>query len=261
MDKKERSEIGISKFLDELAASSTTQTANEMRTQLFAFTEVRSKLSELEQKGIQILEPDFLQRYEVELEGEYKKRATLDFVLRNENVELQLEVKFPGDTGTSLIKQDFQRYYEVLSDNAKTEEILVTWVNGDFLTLSLDLSQIQRYLSEEGKVIIEASLLTPFPEAVQHAFDKYRPDWMRALRMVLGKVPRYDSRELFVEALRNNIEKLKKTAEMRRYADRKQAIESISNSDIEALEQIFDEGQISKLTVEYIDKRLKQLGF
>lgn len=231
-----------------------------MRSQLLAFTKVRSALSELELKGIQVLEPDFVERYELGLSKREKPASALDFILRKENVELQLEVKCRRDKEMSLLRQDFERYHTVLSNNAKTEEILITWVDGDLPTLALDLSQIQKYLSGREKVSFEVSLLEPLLEAVMHAFERHRPDWSKAMEIALGKGPRYNARELFIEALRANIERLKATAEMRRYPDRKQVAQSISEADIRNLERIFDESRTGKVTPEYVEEMLRQLA-
>jgi len=260
MDKKEEKGLGITQFLNELAARSTTQTSAEMRSQLLAFMKVRSALSELELKGIQILEPDFVERYELDLSKREKPASALDFILRKENVELQLEVKYRKDKEMTLFRQDLERYHTVLSNNAKTEELLITWVDGDLPTLALDLSQIQRYLSGREEVSLEVSSFEPLCEAVMHAFERHRPDWSKAVEIALGKGPRYDARQLFIEALRANIDKLKATAEMRRYPDRKQVAQSISESDIRNLERIFDESRTGKLTPEYVEGLLRELA-
>lgn len=259
MERKERNSTGIPQFFDELVARSATQTSAEMRSQLLAFTKVRSALSELELKGIQILEPDFVERYELGLAKQQKPASALDFILRKENVELQLEVKCRRGKDILLLRQDFERYHTVLSNNAKTEEILITWVDSDLPSLMLDLSQIQKYLSGGEQVSIEVSLLEPLLEAVMHTFERHRPDWSKAVEIALGKGPRYDARELFIESLKANIERLKATAEMRRYPDRKQVAQSISDSDIWNLERIFDESRTGKLTPEYVEEKLKQL--
>lgn len=259
MDKKERKGLGITQFFNELVARSATQTAAEMRSQLLAFTKVRSVLSELELRGIQILEPNFVERYQFGLSKRGKPASALDFILRKENVELQLEVKFRRDKELVLLRQDFTRYHTVLLNNAKTEEILITWVDGDLPTLPLDVSQIQKYMSGQEKVFLEVSSLEPLLEAVMHAFERHRPDWSKAVEIALAKGPRYDARELFIEALRANIERLKATAEMRRYPDRKQVAQSLSESDIMNLEQIFDESRTGKLTPEYVEEMLRQL--
>lgn len=259
MDKEEEKGLGITQFLDELAARSTTATSAEMRSQLLAFTKVRSALSELELEGIQILEPDLVERYELGLSKREKPASALDFILRKKNVELQLEVKCRRDKEMSLLKQELERYRTVLSNNAKTEELLITWVNGDLPTLALGLPQIQKYLFGLEEMPLERSLLEPLHEAVWHAFERHRPDWSKAAEIVLTKGPRYDTRGLFIEALRANVEKLKATAEMRRYPDRKQVAQSISVLDISNLERLFDESRIKKLTPEYVEEMLRDL--
>jgi hypothetical protein len=250
----------IAQFLDEVAARSKTQTAAEMRAHLLAFSKVRSVLSKLELEGIQVLEPDFIERYELDLSKGTGTKSVLDFVLRKENVEIQLEVKYRESKDISLSIQDLHLYYEVLSNNSKTEEILITWANEKLPTLALDLAQLQRYISKGKHVSVETSSLRTLEEAVKDAFDRHMPDWYKVVKIAPGKGVRYDPKQLFVESLNANVAKIRATAEMRRYADRKQVSESITNQDIRSLVQIYEEGRVSKLTPEYLEERLRQIA-
>jgi hypothetical protein len=260
MEENDEGSKGITQFLDEVAARSKTQTAAEMRAHLLAFSKVRSVLSKLELEGIQVLEPDFVERYELDLSKRKEAKPALDFVLRKENVEIQLEVKYQEGKVVSLSIQDLRQYCDVLSNNSKTEEILVTWVGEELPTLALNLAQLQKYISKESQVSMEASSLKTLEEAVMDAFDRHMPDWYKAVKIAPGKGVRYDPKQLFVESLNANVAKIRATAETRRYADRKQVSESITDQDIRSLVQIYEEGRVSKLTPEYLEGRLKQIA-
>lgn len=255
----------IVQFLDEIAARSKTETAAEMRAYLVAFSKVRSVLSRLELKGIQVLEPDTLERYEVDLSKQQETKSALDFILRKENVEIQLEVKYREKKDREkkdlyLSIQDLRHYCEVLYNNSKTEEILVTWVGDELPTLALNLAQLQRYISKKNQISVEVSLLRTLEEAVMDAFDRHMPDWYKAVAIAPGKGTRYDPKQLFVEALTANVAKIKAMAEKRRYTDRKQVSESITDQDIRNLMQIFDEGQTVRLPSKHIEERLRQIA-
>jgi hypothetical protein len=250
----------IIQFLDEIAARSKTETAAEMRAHLLAFSKIRSVLSKLELKGIQVLEPDSIERYEVDLSERKAAKSALDFVLRKENVEIQLEVKYREGKDISLSIQDLRQYYEVLSNNSKTEEILVTWVGEELPTLALNLAQLQKYISKGNQISVEASSLKKLEEAAMVAFDRHMPDWYKAVKIAPGKGVRYDPKQLFVESLTANVVKIKEMAETRRYADRKQVSESITEQDVRSLVQIYDEGLAGKLTPERIEEKLKQIA-
>lgn len=250
----------IVQFLDEIAARSKTETAVEMRAYLVAFSKVRSILSRLELKGIQVLEPDTLERYEVDLSKKQETKSALDFILRKENVEIQLEVKYREKKDLCLSIQDLRHYCEVLGNNSKTEEILVTWVGDELPTLALNLAQLQRYISKKDQISVEVSLLRTLEEAVMDAFDRHMPDWYKAVDIAPGKGTRYDPKQLFVEALTANVAKIKAMAEKRRYTDRKQVSESITDQDIRNLMQIYDESQTIRLSSEHIEERLRQIA-
>ena len=122
------------------------------------------------------------------------------------------------------------------------------------------MAQLQKYISKESQVSIEASSLKTLEEAVMDAFDRHMPDWYKALEIAPGKGARYDPKQLFVESLTANVAKIKAMAETRRYADRKQVSESITDQDVRSLVQIYDEGRAGKLTPERIEEKLKQIA-
>ncbi len=250
---------GITQFLEEMASSGRTETAADMRAHLLAFSKIRSVLSKLELKGVQVLEPDSIERYEVDLSKRKEAKPALDFVLRKENVEIQLEVKYRERKDISLSIQDLRQYYEILSNNSKTEDILVTWVGEELPTLALNLAQLQKYISKGKQISVEASSLKKLEETVIDVFDRHMPDWYKAIQIPPGKGVRYDPKQLFVESLTANVVKIKEMAETRRYADRKKASESITDQDVQSLVQIYDEGRVGKLTPERIEERLKQI--
>ena len=138
----------------------------------------------------------------------------------------------------SLSIKELGQYRDVLSNNSKTEELLITWAEEELPTFALNLAQLQKYISKGEDIIVEASLLKKLEEAVTEAFDRQMPDWYKAVKVAPGKGFRYDPKQLFLESLAENVAKLKAMAENRRYEDRKQVSESITAQDIQDLVQI-----------------------
>lgn len=253
--------LSINKFLNDLTARNSTATAVEMRAYLLAFNKVRSALTELKIEGLQVLEADSVESYELGLGKQEKPVPTLDFILRKENVELQLDVKYSPSGTLFLTRQDLERYHSVLARSAKTEEILVVWANGDLPTFIIDLSVIQHYLSSmKGlRTSIKTSLLKPLQQAVVYAFEQHRPIWIKPAEIVVSKVP-YDIRGLFTEAIIKRIEEVKATLGSRRSPDRKKAIESITDYDIKTLKRIFDNSQTAMIDSDYIEQEFRKLS-
>ncbi len=259
MDEVNKYDAGITRFLEELSSTNLSDSASEIRSQLRAYTIVRSVLEEFKASGVRVFElPSYLERYESIRAQKSYPETELDFILRQENVELQLEVKCHSTETMSLTAKELQRYQQILSISAKTQEILVVWVNGDLPTLAIDLSRIQRYRSElkADSWHVPIGLLQPLSDAIKSVFDRHMPVWLKPLEISVVKGPKYDVYGLFKKALYAKIGELKATVDRRRYEDRKQAIESITESDIRLLEHIFSKNQAGGLAEEQIEKEL-----
>lgn len=262
MGEVNRYDAGINRFLEELSSTSLSGTASQMRSQLRAYAIVRSVLEKFRFSGVRVFElPSYLERYERSRAQKAYSETELDFMLRIENVELQLEVKCRSTETISLTINDLQRYQEILRISAKTQEILVVWVNEDLPTMAIDLSKIQRCLLEikgtDWSVPKEA--LQPLPDAIKSAFDRHMPVWLKPSEISVIKGPRYDVHDLFKKALLARIQEFKNTIDRRRYEDRKQAINSITDFDVRVLEQIFDKCQLKELGEEQIEAEFRKL--
>lgn len=259
MSRKEEYNSGITRFIEELAATSLSETASDMRTRLEAYTKVRSVLSKLRSSGVRIFElPDFVDRYEFARGKKEYTPVELDFILRIENVELQIDVKSYPSKNIVLTRKDLQRYQQLLALNAKTQEILIVWVNRELPTLAVDLSKIQKYLltmKGEGWPV-PTEMLQPLPDAIKTAFNRHMSIWLKPADISVVKGPQYDVRELFGKALRSKIKNLKATSHMRRHLDKKQAIQSITDTDVQVLEHIFSEIQEKAIPTEDVEAKL-----
>ena len=262
MENEEKYNEGLERFLDELSARSTTGTVSEMKAQLLAFSKVRSTLAILEQKGICVLSGyNPLKRYESTLQKRKRSPKEFDFVLRKETFELQLDVKLHRTKEIYLMRQDLENYLSVLRENAKTNEVLVVWVDDDLPTLTMNLSMIQKYLStfQGNRQLINRQLLEPLVNAIDSTFARLMNVWIEPEEISIPKEPHYDVRKLFGDSLKAKIEDLKATSDRKRLPDKKIAIESIVGPDIALLEQIFDESRAEELSIEKVESKLKKL--
>lgn len=177
MASREEYDTGLMRFLEEITADTSSGTASEKLAQLTAYSKVRSVLSKLELPGVRVFEgTSFLERYEISLAKEEREVAELDFIIRMENVEIQLDVKSKTSEGPFLTKEDFLRYRSVLERCAKTEEILVVWVNADYPTLNIELGKIQECLSSINgdHWSVPSQLLQPLTEAIKSSFVSFK---------------------------------------------------------------------------------------
>lgn len=255
MNEKEKVDFGMDWFIKEASARATTKNQVEMRDLLIAYNQVRSILSEFETEGVQITTSGFVEQTKLSSGRQQTISSVADFIIRKENVELQLEIKLKADQ-IVLLPEDYDRYSRILSSSPNTQEILVTWNEENLPTLSLDLVHIQKQRRIEGQTAINIRELPNLKEAIRQAFNKYHPDWFQAVAVEFEKPERYDVDMLFSTALEAKITELTETASRRRYEDRRQALGSITNEDLSLLKKIFSDSRMKTLTTDDIERLL-----
>lgn len=247
---------GMNWFINELNARAITMDQIEMRAWLIVHHRVRNILADFEKEGVQIITPDYGRQAEPSEGYQRNKSSMADFVIRKNNVELQLEIKLVIGN-IMLSPEDYQRYFHFLSSNPNTKEILITLNDENLSTLSLSLDKIQERLNIKESTSVNIRSLPNLKQSINEALAKYRPIWFKTTEFDLQKPPRYDFGEIFNEALRQNIGKYIKTAGKRRHRDREQALKSMSTNDIRLLERIFNESKTKSLNTDDIEKILQ----
>lgn len=255
MSEKEEVDFGMDWFIKEASARATSKNQIEMRDWLIAYHQVRSVFLELEAEGVQITASDSAERVSPSSDRRRIMPSVADFIIRKENVELQLEIKLKG-ADIVLLPEDYDRYYHVLSSSPNTQEILITWNEKNLPTLSLDLAQIQKQRIIEEQTAIDIGELPNLKEAIRQTFSKYQPDWFRDATVEFEKPERYDVDKLFSTALKTKIRELTETASRRRHEDRRQALRLITNDDLLLLERIFNDSRTKALTTDDIERLL-----
>jgi len=252
MAEQEYDARNVAQFLDEFAARNKTPVASEMRSYLIALQKIRPILIDLESAGIYALEEATFPEAE-------RIPSTLDFVIRKKNVEIQLDVKYLS-TETTLYRSDLERYYGTLEHNPKTAEILASFVDGKFSTVSLSLNRVQNILStlNGDKYPVPKQMLCPLKNAITDAFNRYMHSWVRSSEIAPAGVSRQRVQDSFASILTGAISDLKKSAYHRRYPERISAIESLDEQDLKCMERLYREGQTSDLSLEYIEKELQR---
>ena len=128
----EKNDTSILRFMEEMASTGMSDIASDVRNQINAYSKVRGVLQEFRSSGVRTFElPSLIDRYESELAKTKFRVAELDFILRKENVEIQIEVKCHDKDSILLTKDELRRYRQILGISAKTQEILSVWVNED----------------------------------------------------------------------------------------------------------------------------------
>lgn len=250
-------------FLRDLSIELKSKDFEEMRLSLLAFDRVDEVLTSLrEEYGIQVRRgADVVEEYRrsrQELE-EPVTHHTLDYIVRKDNVDLQLEVKLPPMNGFYITGQSIEQYHRILAANPRTEEIVLVWATEELDSVALGLDDIGNYLlhwrQKAQPMRIAEKQLRPLKETITAAFEGRRlilqkPTDIREMRRI-----EFDLSEAFSKILDAELDKLRDSAE-RRTPDRMSAIRSISESDRKQIQMLFSDGQTRDLELDELRTRI-----
>lgn len=238
----------FSKLLRDLSIELKSSDLEEMRLMLLAFDRVDSVLASLrEELGMQVYRGvDVVEQYErsrcrEELPTQPK---ALDYIVRKDNVELQLDVKAIPREGFYIAGEDLEQYARILGANPKTEEIVLVWATEELDSIAFGLDEVRKWLMQNSEqVTIPKRQVRPLNETIVAVFDSHRrvlgePEVLREMRKV-----EFDLTEAFSRALQAKLDDLRDSAQRRQRPDRIMAIHSISESDRKQIEAIFSRSQ------------------
>ena len=257
------SELVFDRFFEYVLAQSKSDRAEQLTAYVAAFERVRTQLSALEQEGVCVLRGyDIAEEYERGLtKGEVAARPRLDYVVRKDTVELQIDVKLAPSDGFALMKGDFGRYRHTLCANAKTEEVVIVWATADLLAISLGLVDVEERLRPDADelILFDRNALGPLNDVIRAALARNRPVLVRDFEIRLLERPEFDLLGFFAEKLESHVQRLRDTADRRTYPGRKEAIQSISPFDTRLLKEILNESCSHELSIEELRVRLEKL--
>lgn len=257
------SDLIFDRFFEYVLAQSKSDRAEQLTSYVAAFERVRTQMSALEQEGVCILRGyDIVEEYERGLAtAEVAARPRLDYVVRKDTVELQIDVKLAPSDGFALMKGDFGTYRRTLRANAKTEKVVIVWATPDLLAISLGLIDIEERLRPDADECIsfDRDALGPLNDVIRAALAQNRPVLVRDFEIRLLERPKFDLVGFFSEGLESHVQMLRDTADRRTYPGRKEAIQSISPFDTRLLKEILTESCSRELSNEELRIRLEKL--
>ena len=257
----------FSNILRDLSIELKSKNLEEMRLLLLAFDRIDSVLASLrEEDGIQIYRGvDVVEEYERSRRREEVPLThhALDYIVRKDNVELQLEVKLSSLDGFFIDGQNAERYHAILWANSKTEEIVLVWATEELDSVALGLDDVRSYLLHWGQrpepIRIEEEQLKPLKETIIAAFKRHRPIFQEPTDIREMRRIEFDLSEAFSKALDAELDELRDSAERRRSAERMLAIRSITESDKKHIQSLFSDCQIRDLDFEALKARIEAI--
>lgn len=256
----------FSNLLRDLSIELRSEGLEEMRLMLLAFDRVDEVLASMkEEDGIQVYRgADVVEEYRKKREGsEEPITHNLDYIVRKDNVELQLEVKLRPSNGFCLEPESVEQYHRILGANSKTEEIVLVWATEGLDSVAFGLDDIRSYLlnlkHEVQPIRIAEEELRPLKETITAAFEKRRPIFQKPTDIREMRRIEFDLLETFGEVLRAKLGELRDSAERRRALERTLAIRSISESDKKQIQILFSDSQMQDLEFDELTARIEAI--
>ncbi len=258
----------FSDLLRDLSIELKTDDFEGMRLGLLAFDRVDEVLASLrEEDGIQVYRgTDVVEEYRRSRQKveEPVTHHALDYIVRKDNVELQLEVKLAPSNGFYLEPESVEQYHKILGANSKTEEIVLVWAVEELDSVALGLDDIRNYLlhwmQKVEPIRIEEQQLGPLRETIMAAFERHRPPiFQRPTDIQEIRKIEFNLSEAFSKVLDAKLDKLRDTAEGRRERERMLAIRSISESDKKQIQTLFSDSQRRDLDFDELKARIEAI--
>lgn len=263
-----RDDTHLSDFLRNLSIELNSKDLEELRLRLLAFDNVEAVLDSLVRddkiqvyRGADVVEDYKRSRQE---KKEPIKYQNLDYIIRKNNVELQLEVNLPPSNGFSVDTENIKQYYRVLEANPRTEEIVVVWFTEELDSIAFDFSEIRHYFihikDKEESIKITPDRLNPLVKTITLAFEKYRPLFHKMTDIRDIKKIEFDLSEAFSNSLTSHLDELKSSAKRRKVLERRLAIQSITDDDAQQMQRILSESLLSDLDFDDLELMIRAIS-
>lgn len=254
----------FSDFLRDLSIELKSKDIEEMRFKLLAFDRVDEVLTTLRKdfgtqifRGIDVVEEYRKSHQELDEQFSY---YTLDYIIRKDNVELQLEVRLLPSKGYYLEPESFEQFNKVLEVNQKTEEIIVTWATKELASIALNFGEIRNYIMQGLEAEIAQERLCPMRETIIAAFERHRRIFLKPTDIQEMRRIKFNLSDTFSKILFSKLDNLVESAEKRRARDRTLAIQSITESDIEQIQKVFSRSQLKELELNELKEQIEAIS-
>ena len=252
------------RLLKELAAELKSEDLKGLRQEMLALDRVDSVLASLRRDhGIHAYAGmDVVEEYERSLAGQEVSPLdkALDYIIRMENVELQLEVQSIPSEGFHIATDRLKEYHRILAANPKTEEIVLVWANEALDSIALGLDELREWLREaQERVGIPRQRLRPLEETILAALTRHRHVLQESPTLVEGRQARFDLADAFSRSLRSNLGELRTSAARRRTPERVAALRSLSESDQKQIEALFSASRKKSIDLDVLRESIEAM--
>ncbi len=258
----------LTSILRDLSSEIKSKDFEEMRLRLIALAKIDEVLASLKEtydiriyRGTDVVEDYKRSREEV---TETVTPHTADYMVRKDNVEIQLEVKLKLSEGFFIETRNLEHYHRILRENAKTEEIVLVWTTDELHSIALALDDIQHYLSLSRKqrqpTEFNVDRMSPLKETIEKILKKHRPVFQEPTSIREMRKVDFDLSIAFSNILDAKRSELKESAQRRKEIERMIAINSISDSDKEKILRLFESFQKKEISIENLKEYIEALS-
>ncbi len=258
----------LTSILRDLSSEIKSKDFEEMRLRLIALAKIDEVLASLKEtydiriyRGTDVVEDYKRSREEV---TETVTPHTADYMVRKDNVEIQLEVKLKLSEGFFIETRNLEHYHRILRENAKTEEIVLVWTTDELHSIALALDDIQHYLSLSRKqrqpTEFNVDRMSPLKETIEKILKKHRPVFQEPTSIREMRKVDFDLSIAFSNILDAKLSELKESAQRRKAIERMIAINSISDSDKEKILRLFESFQKKEISIENLKEYIEALS-
>ena len=258
----------LTSILRDLSSEIKSKDFEEMRLRLIALAKIDEVLASLKEtydiriyRGTDVVEDYKRSREEV---TETVTPHSADYMVRKDNVEIQLEVKLKLSEGFFIETRNLEHYHRILRENAKTEEIVLVWTTDELHSIALGLDDIQHYLSLSRKqrqpTEFNVDRMSPLKETIEKILKKHRPVFQEPTSIREMRKVDFDLSIAFSNILDAKLSELKESAQRRKTIERMIAINSISDSDKEKILRLFESFQKKEISIENLKENIEALS-
>lgn len=256
--------LSLDDLLRDLSVDLESDDFEELRGRLRALDHIEEELAILRENfGYQVIRGSSVieELTKMRSEGEDAEILASDYIVRKDNVELLVEVQWDAGGGFLMDPDGLRRLQFLLSSSSKSEEIVIVWGNSNLDAASLSPDQIYSYLSkasEKAPVELDQHELQPLRATVEEAFSRYRRVLRKPEQQDIGRAEGFSVASAFRKNLAEGVSALRNSLPRRRLPERKIAISSISDRDLESVERLFVDAAQGDLDSEELGRRLEE---
>jgi len=255
----------LDELLRDLSIDLESDDFTDLRDRLKALNRIEQELGALRsQLGYQVIRgsgtiEELSQVHPVDDEPEI---GPSDYMVRRDNVELLIELQWDDYDGFRLEQNSLLRMQALLSSSSKSEEVIAVWPSKDLDSISLGPAQIYTYLAhaaEDVPVHLNEDQLSHLRENIERAFARYRKILHKPAHPDIGRAADFDLISAFSQHLALEVDELRDSERRRKLPERRIAISSLNDQDLNSVEMLFVDAISKDLDSEEVGRRLEAI--